>query len=237
MSNYYILTSDGTFVSDDELCHYGVKGQKWGVRRYQNADGTLTDAGKKRYDKEKTQSLERKRDAAYREYREFLTRKFKPVDDPIYEQYERYLDAHNRKDSIEFLDKWYKRNVPKNSPYWEIKRQEEELYNKWKEYTRKAEKSRTYSEQLENQTYNGKNAADRCLAKNNRRLDDVVYGWSEVGGSRFERLQREVERKLDEERRRREEQLRWENGAGKIKSDSGITGNEARNFLDDLFTF
>lgn len=32
-----------------ELKHWGVKGMKWGVRRYQNADGTLTDAGKKRY--------------------------------------------------------------------------------------------------------------------------------------------------------------------------------------------
>ena len=31
------------------LVHHGILGQKWGVRRYQNADGTLTDAGKKRY--------------------------------------------------------------------------------------------------------------------------------------------------------------------------------------------
>ena len=33
----------------NSLEHHGVKGQKWGVRRYQNADGSLTPAGKKRY--------------------------------------------------------------------------------------------------------------------------------------------------------------------------------------------
>ena len=33
----------------NELCHHGIKGQKWGVRRYQNADGSLTPAGKKKY--------------------------------------------------------------------------------------------------------------------------------------------------------------------------------------------
>lgn len=31
------------------LAHHGIKGQKWGVRRYQNADGTYTEEGKKRY--------------------------------------------------------------------------------------------------------------------------------------------------------------------------------------------
>ena len=36
---------------ENELYHYGIKGQKWGVRRYQNPDGTLTPAGKKRAEK------------------------------------------------------------------------------------------------------------------------------------------------------------------------------------------
>lgn len=36
-------------ISEEELYHYGIKGQKWGVRRFQNEDGSLTNAGKKRY--------------------------------------------------------------------------------------------------------------------------------------------------------------------------------------------
>lgn len=36
--------------ANDELYHHGIKGMKWGIRRYQNKDGSLTNAGKKRYD-------------------------------------------------------------------------------------------------------------------------------------------------------------------------------------------
>lgn len=39
-------------MDNKELYHYGVMGQKWGVRRYQNKDGSLTPAGQKRYDRD-----------------------------------------------------------------------------------------------------------------------------------------------------------------------------------------
>jgi hypothetical protein len=38
-------------MDDNVLTHYGIRGMKWGVRRYQNKDGSLTSAGKKRYKK------------------------------------------------------------------------------------------------------------------------------------------------------------------------------------------
>lgn len=36
-------------IYSSTLAHHGIKGQRWGVRRYQNADGSLTEAGKKKY--------------------------------------------------------------------------------------------------------------------------------------------------------------------------------------------
>lgn len=47
MANY-IITSDG-LLNTEHLEHHGIKGMKWGIRRFQNKNGTRTAAGKKRY--------------------------------------------------------------------------------------------------------------------------------------------------------------------------------------------
>ena len=48
-------------MDNTTLYHDGVKGMKWGRRRYQNKDGTLTDAGKRRADRDMSELSKKKR--------------------------------------------------------------------------------------------------------------------------------------------------------------------------------
>lgn len=48
-------------MDNNALTHHGILGMKWGIRRYQNADGSLTAAGKKHQKKQQIKNLEKAR--------------------------------------------------------------------------------------------------------------------------------------------------------------------------------
>lgn len=55
MKLQYISSTAPHYMTDDYLAHHGILGMKWGVRRFQNKDGSYTKAGLKRYEKARDQ--------------------------------------------------------------------------------------------------------------------------------------------------------------------------------------
>ena len=95
-------------MSSNELIHHGIKGMRWGVRRYQNKDGTLTKAGRKKMaklDKEYSKLTGQNRNRN-RNTESPNTRLSKMTDDEIRTRINRinlerdYLDLINNQDSI-----------------------------------------------------------------------------------------------------------------------------------------
>lgn len=98
-----------------ELRHHGIKGQRWGVRRYQNADGSLTAAGQKRYDRDVAENNMKKKEnrAVLKEggdpdrwVREDLERSKKVVDahSDLVKEFKKLEQTTTPKTSIKKLD-------------------------------------------------------------------------------------------------------------------------------------
>lgn len=100
-----------TRTDSDELAHHGIKGMKWGIRRYQNKDGSLTPAGKKRmygemFDAENKERKEQKKYTAEptRWVKEDMTRSKRLAD-----------ESTTMANKLKNLNDTTIRNKPKNS--------------------------------------------------------------------------------------------------------------------------
>ena len=167
------------YVMNDELYHHGIKGQKWGIRRYQNEDGSLTDAGKKRYGPSGQQYLEAK--AARREANREYDKAYNKAYSKNYQAYsfnKAKRDA-KQKDWENALDKaaaWREANVKYKSAKEKMKadRTREKLENKVSSKAQRRGASPETSQKL------GKAYADRVFADKQYTKDwkKVYNEWS-----------------------------------------------------------
>ena len=97
---------------ENELEHWGTKGMRWGIRRYQNKDGTLTLAGRKRYQKELAKLKEKEKVIKNRQKSQAkfdeLERKRKQLDDlkkgKVFSTTKKFEEAPKRKSIKDMSD-------------------------------------------------------------------------------------------------------------------------------------
>ena len=141
------------FYTTSELSHHGILGQKWGVRRYQNPDGSLTAAGKRRYSwsnasiSQKTKRFiegdldaNKKQDALYKEYQQKVEKLKKPskwwkVDPNSPENRNKKMSEVMTKEALAYRDKAskleddYLKKVGKIDRYSERKDLKKSIFN------------------------------------------------------------------------------------------------------------
>ena len=107
-----------TYYYSSELYHHGVKGQKWGLRKYQNEDGSLTAAGRKHYGYGELKAAYKKRlsdaDSSWKSKSDNLEKEYFRRLEDIEKNYKRgqMLSEKDQKRESE-LDEWWDKEQKK----------------------------------------------------------------------------------------------------------------------------
>jgi hypothetical protein len=171
----------GNFKMEYELYHYGIKGQKWGIRRYQNKDGSLTPLGQKRRVKQ-----DNAKSAA-----EYYKKQRNETDKDYYQQLNKQgkLGEKKWREAVKKgykgdLSEWFETEMWKDLEMVDLQARLDSSVYKYRNLDRKYEASLAYAEALvfknSDRTVNritrdgiwkeGKNAVDDYLEAINRNI-------------------------------------------------------------------
>ena len=92
---------------NNELYHHGIKGMRWGIRRYQNPDGTLTEEGRRRYGVNSVVEWKDKKRAMDRRQSELRSKANKKYNIDNLERNKRMEDSYNENVVRRNAEFWY----------------------------------------------------------------------------------------------------------------------------------
>lgn len=203
---------------ENELYHYGTKGMKWGVRKYQNADGSLTPAGEKRYGNDPVGRAKLNVKSAKKEYNKSFNKAYNYSSTHMISQYvgkkakaesdRRWNDATDKGNKLNKAEAQYKKvktkadkaNVSKYKKQWDeaekASNMADEKWNNVKEQYKALGKNRI--ERMINASRNNTDAAkkyskafdDAERASNiaDAKWDQVKESYKATGRNRVERI-------------------------------------------------
>lgn len=150
------------------LQHHGIKGQKWGVRRFQNADGSYTAAGKKRRNDDEVGQAKAAYKSAKKDYNK---------------SYDKAYGYSSRHAISQFVGKKQKAESDRR---WEEVHKKGQALNEAKEQYKTAKTNANKKAVAE---YNKKfNAAERASNQADKKWEDVKEQYKSLGKTRVTRL-------------------------------------------------